>query len=373
MSATVSRPLLRWSSARDCGRKAIYEATGAPARARTEREQRILFRGKRIGRDYGELLSINHNTRADHKKFVKARAWAEEKGHGYYGAGKVWCEKKVVWPLGVGHMDIWLPEPATGVEVLSSAHATVEMIHSKKLQLVGYIEHDPEASNGVVVVLDPSSLDEDRHIVSKHQAGYDDLVEEMRARIAQVQEWDATGDMPARVCGKPSDAMGHFCTFSETCFEDWQRPDLPVVITEEVVTLARQLYEIEQLDRAVAGNKQDKTGVQHVLEDEGIDGALAYLAKPENRTAASVKAVKETVKTALIEALGHAPEDFLHDPGEYEVGPLVLKRNLVQRAGYTVQPAEYETLTVKRVSDAPLPGRDYGDEAPWTDEDLGPA
>lgn len=371
MSATVSRPLLRWSSTRDCPRKAIYEATGVEGRERTDAEQRILFRGKRIGRDYAELLSLNHNTAANHKKFVRARAWAEEKGHGYYGAGKVWCEKKVVWGLGVGHMDIWLPETATGVEVLSSAHATPQTVHSKKLQLVGYIEHDVEADNGALVVLDPSDLSEEREVISKHSDEYNGLVEEMRERIRQVQAWDAGEGMPARVCAKPSEARGHFCVYAEPCFTDWMAPELPVVDTVEIRTLATQLYEIDRLDRALSGSKIDVSSIQNTLDSDGVDGAIAYLTKPENRTEKAVDHVKKVVKEQLTVALGHAPEDFLHDPGEYEVGPLVLKRSFVERAGYTVAPTSYETLSVKRVSDAPLPGRDYGDEAPWTDEDLG--
>lgn len=329
-----------------------------------------MFRGKRIGRDYAELLSINHNSRDDHRKFIRARVRAEERGGGYYGAGKVWAEKKVVWPLGVGHMDIWLPQTATAVEVLSSKYGSAEMVHSKKLQLVGYMEHDPEARAGVVVVVDPSDLDEERHVVSRHDSLYADLVAEMRERIQQVQGWDATGELPPRVCGKPSDARGHFCPFAEHCFDGWTAPELPQVETGEVVTLARQLYEVSRLKAVVSGNGADRAFVERKLEDEGVDAALAALADPANRTAKSVEYLEKQIKTRLTEALGHAPEDFLHDPGEYQVGPLVLKRKRVERAGFTVEPTSFETLTVKRVSDAALLApEDFGD-VPWSDEDV---
>lgn len=369
---TASRPLLRWSSVRDCGRKAIFEATGAPARERTDKEERILFRGKRIGRDYGEILSLKHNTRDDHRKFIRVRNRSEESGGGYYGAGKVWCEKKVVWDLGVGHMDIWLPQTATAVEVLSSAHASAAMIHSKKLQLVGYMEHDPETRNGVVVVLDPNDMDETRYVVSKHSEEYAALVDEMLARIRQVQAWDADGNLPPRVCSKPSDARGHFCVYAETCFEGWAAPERPKVVTESVVVLARQLYEVGRLKATVNGNKVDESVVESKLHDEGIDAALAHLSRSDSRTAKGVEFLEKQIKVRLTESLGQAPEDFLHDPGEYEVGPLVLKRKRVDRAGFTVEPTSYETLTVKRVSDDPLLGVDsLGDIPPWEDEDLG--
>ena len=372
MTATTERPLLRMSSLRDCGKKAILEATGAPARERTDRENRILFRGARIGRDYAELLSLNHNSRDDHRLFIRARVRSEETGGGYYGAGKVWCEKKVVWPLGVGHMDIWLPETATAVEVLSSKHATPENIHSKKLQLVGYMEHDSEARNGVLVVLDPTDLDETRHIVSTHSEEYVRLVYEMRERIHQVQNWDATGEMPARVCAKPSDARGHFCVFAEHCFEGWTAPERPKVETQEVVSLARQLWEIGRLKFIANGSKVDETAVEATLNDEGVDAALAMLSRTDSRTMRGVEFLEKQIKVRLTEALGHAPEDFLHDPGEYEVGPLVLKRKRVERAGFTVEPTSYEQLTVKRVSDAPLlaEGDPFGDTAPWDSDDL---
>lgn len=371
MAVATARPLLRWSSVRDCPRKAIFEATKAPARERTDKEQRILFRGKRIGRDYAEILSLKHNSRDEHRKFIRARNRSEESGGGYYGAGKVWCEKKIVWPLGVGHADVWLPATGTLVEVLSSAHATPQNAHSKKLQLAGYMEHDPEARNGVVVVLDPNDMSETRHIVSKHDEQYASLVEEMRARIRQVQAWDADGTLPPRVCTKPSDARGHFCVYAEVCFDGWTAPERPKVKSPDVASLARQLYEVGRLKASHGGNGADVAFVEQKMDEEGIDGALAALAKA--RTQKGIEWLEKHIKARLTDALGHAPEDFLHDPGEYEVGPLLLKRSVVNRAGYEVQPSSYETLTVKRVSDEPLlSGDSFGDEAPWDDDDLGP-
>lgn len=368
MTETVARPLLRWSAVRDCPRKAIYEATGAPSRERTDREHRILFRGRRIGRDYAEILSLKHNARDDHRKFIRNRNRSEETGGGYYGAGKVWCEKKIVWPLGVGHADIWLPETGTLVEVLSSAHASPQNVHSKKLQLVGYMEHDPEARNGVLVVLDPNDLSETRHLVSRHDEQYAGLVAEMRARIEQVQQWDSTGEPPARVCEKPSDARSHFCVYAEHCFDGWEAPESPKVETQSVVSLARQLYEVGRLKASHGGNKADEAYIEAKLDDEGVDGALAALA--QSRTGRSIEWLEKRIKTMLTEALGHAPEDFVHDPGEYQVGPLLLKRKVVSRAGYEVQPCSYETLTVKRTSDGPLLDGDSFGDVPWTDDDL---
>jgi len=278
--AVIERPLLRWSSTRDCPRKAIYEATDAPARPLIERERRILFRGKRIGRDYAELLSLNHNNKLDHKRFIRARVRAEEKGGGYYGAGKVWVEKKVVWPLGVGHMDIWLPQTATAVEVLSSAHASEQMVHSKELQLVGYMEHDPETTNGAVVVLNPSDYSEDKIILSRHSKDYAELVEEMHERIRQVQEWDATGEMPPRVCRKPADARGHFCVYADHCFDGWT-PDPATDLTdpaiaELVAQLAAAKLRYREHDKQAEAERDEYKEIEQQLTDLGIQSGRTY-------------------------------------------------------------------------------------------------
>ena len=150
----MADPMLRWSSVRACPRKAVYEATGAPARERTDREERILFRGKSIGRDYASFLTAR------------------------YGADAIEAERKVVWPLGIGHIDIYLKQTKTAIEVLSSAHATDAMIHSKLLQVVGYMEHDPEVDNGMLVVLNPSDFFEDRYPVNKDTDAYRELAAE---------------------------------------------------------------------------------------------------------------------------------------------------------------------------------------------------
>src|SRR4051812_29011253 len=106
----------RWSSVRDCARKAVYEATDAPHRDRTEHEERILWRGKSLGRDYMLFLANK------------------------YGADQILTEVPVRWPFGTGHIDGVVIPTRTAIEVLSSAHASDAMIQSKLLQLVGYME-----------------------------------------------------------------------------------------------------------------------------------------------------------------------------------------------------------------------------------------
>lgn len=218
--STTTRPLLRWSSVKDCPRKATYEAERAPARERTDREERILFRGRRLGRDYADMLDAKY-------------------------PGGVEREVKVEWPLGVGHIDIVLTPTKTAIEVLSSAHASEPMIHSKLLQLVGYMEHYPPVENGCLIVLNPADYSEDRYPVSKQSGAYESLAEEMRGRIATLERWRDFGDTPDRVCRKPSEAIGRWCLHAEHCFDGWEPPDLPTLSSPEVLEAAANVANLK--------------------------------------------------------------------------------------------------------------------------------
>jgi hypothetical protein len=321
-------PLLRWSSVRACSRKAVYEHLGAPARERTDREERVLYRGKSIGRDYASFLAAR------------------------YGADAIEVERKVQWALGLGHIDIYVKETKTAIEVLSSAHATDAMVQSKLLQLTGYMEHDPEVDNGALVVLNPSDFTEDRYPVNPDTAAYAELVAEMNERIEKVLAWRDTGEIPERVCKKPSDAWGHFCLHADHCFEGWVKPEL--VPNEDPL--------VHELSIALYRAKQD----EHARKER--------VTESEER--------RKAIQAQLAEHL---------EEGEHEIGSLTIKRSVTTRkptldlkkarlAGAVddelIQPfmkdgATYSTWYVDRHGDAPLvvPG-EFGDEAPWTAEDL---
>jgi hypothetical protein len=320
--------MLRWSSVRACPRKAVYEWQNAPARERTDREERILYRGKSIGKDYA--------------KFLIARQ----------GPDAIEVERKVEWALGLGHIDIYVKATKTAIEVLSSANATDAMIHSKLLQVVGYTENDPEVDNCALVILNPSDFTEDNYLVSKDTDAYRELAAEVHERIAQVLAWRDTGELPARVCSKPSDAWGHFCLHADHCFEGWVKPELIPNEDPLVHELSIGLYRAKQDEHAAK---------ERVTEAE------------EKRKA---------IQAQLADHL---------DEGEHEVGSLTIKRSVVNRkpsldlkkallAGavdpdaiepYMKPGATYSNWYVDRHGDAPLIVPDeFGTEAPWTDDDL---
>lgn len=219
--------MLRWSSVRDCPRKAVYEATGAPARERSVREERILWRGKTIGRDYADMVAAQ------------------------LGEDAIERERKVAWPLGTGHIDVFVKETRTVIEVLSTAHAGGAYAHSKLVQAVGYAVYDPEATNVCLVVLNPSDYSEERVIVTEGSAQWVELAAEVERRVAEVLEWRDNGTVPARVCGKPADARGHFCDHGAHCFEGWEPAQIAQITDPDVVDAAGRVFSAKEREREI--------------------------------------------------------------------------------------------------------------------------
>lgn len=345
---TELRPA-RLSSLKECPRMVTYQMTDAPARDRTDREARWLYRGRAIGRDYLIWLGATHG-----------KIWAASGQHYWIpphlradgpGTAAVLAEVPVPWALGTGHIDGVLPASGTAIEILSSAQASAEQIHLKTLQLTAYLEHYPAATGGLLVVLNPSDFGEERFPIAKGTESYKALAEEVHDRIGQVLHWKQTGTLPARVCRKPSDAIGHFCLHAETCFDGCEEPPL------------------EELD-----GREARETVQRF-----------YLAKQAEQAAASVSASLQEERKAIQKDLEDLPgvADTDHP---LKVGPFRVTRTPVQRApvldvkkaelagvlstealaDYMKPGAAYATWKVERVeADDALTPDDFGDEAPW--------
>jgi hypothetical protein len=333
-----ARPMLRWSSVRDCSRKAVYEATHAPARERYDREERILFRGRSLGREYASFLAQK------------------------YGAQNVLTEVKVEWPLGVGHMDVYLVPTRTAVEVLSSAHASEQMIHSKLLQLTGYMEHaSMPVDSGALVILNPSDFTDEILPVAKTSKTYAGLVEEMHDRIAQVQAWADTGTIPDRTCQKPSEARGHFCLYAEHCFEGWEAPAPAAVFDDD---------EAREYTAAYYRAKQDETAAKQTYDSlvtyrKEVEELVAAMFDTAGLAGQKVKARSGPLELAQI-VVGDHQELSLKKArlaGVWtDAHDELFQDFLAMRGGHT----RYQ---VDRVSDEPV--EDFGAEAPWTADDLG--
>lgn len=296
MTATLTG--LRWSSARDCTRKAAGETLdGIEARAFTDREARILFRGKRIEDDYADWLAREHPD------------WTLER------------QREIVWPLGTGHVDIHAVEPGLFLEVLSSGSASQAMIESKLVQLAGYMEHDAAAAGGVLVILDPSDFSEQRVPLARGTRTYQELAGEVARRVAELEAWRTTGELPARVCRKPSDAIGHFCRIAEWCFRGWEPPTLDEIDRPEVVDWAGRWAATKHAERAAAAVLRDLEEARKAVEGE-LDG----LAVPAGEWQAGPWQIRRTHVTRrptldarkVEAALGEVPAEWWKPGAEYD-------------------------------------------------------
>lgn len=348
---TATKPLLRWSSVRDCARKSIYEAEGAPARERTPAEEGTLWRGKSIGREYTIFLATQ----------MGARIWVSSgpdfwvppdlKAADEKSAGLI-AEQTIRWQHGVGHSDIYLPETKTIVEVLSSAHASEAMTRAKLLQAVGYTEHHPQAENCALVIVSPTDFTTERIVLSPRSTAYKDLRTEMRERIGDLDNWAETSTLPGRVCGRPSDARSHFCLFADHCFEGWQPTEPDEIEADETVVDALVRFDRAKKARAAVA-REDKA---LKVEQDAAQEILAGLELP----AGTVRLGPYEVTRTFVQRKPTFQADRAEMAGVFEPGLY----SEFFRAG-----ASYSTYRIDLVGD-PIE-EDYGSEAPWDDDDLG--
>lgn len=266
---TATTPLLRWSSVRNCPRLAVYEATNAPHRDRTIKEERQLARGRAVGHEY--LVAIaSESKRTVHVcsgvdfmlPYPQLRAPDED-------AADILAELPVWWDLGVGHADAYLRDTDTVLEVLSSQHASGEMIRSKLVQAAGYARA-LDATSVCLAIVDPATLEDDRVIVASSSSRWAELMAEVDERVATVRAWADGGTMPGRVCREPHDAIGHFCLFAAHCFEGWEPDPAADLVSEEAQQLAARLAHVKARRREVAASdrllEREQKEVQQQLE-----------------------------------------------------------------------------------------------------------
>lgn len=346
MAAVENRVRLRASSLRDCPRKAVYEACGAPARPRSNREERFLWRGKTIGHDYIVFLANSNGW----------KVWIDS-GPDYWlppelradtiGDAQIVAEQRIDWGLGTGHADAYLTETKTIIECLSSANAGDDLIRSKLLQAVLYTEHHPTATHCRVVVIDPSDFSEEQIVLDPRSKTYAELRDEVENRIALVAMHlrDPSIEL-ARVCSKPSDAIGHFCQFAEHCFQLWEPPPLEVLADDVELTLAlAEFAEAKRLRKQIAADdkvaKQRQDDAQAVIEAADLPSGRDVLVGPfkVRRTAVQRKPTLDWERAEMAGAL---------EPG--------------MLAEFFRPGASYSTYKAERVD---MSGDEYGEEVPF--------
>lgn len=289
MTTVTETPLMRLSTIRDCPRHAVYEAIGAPAREVYDRETRIMWSGRRIGQDYLDM-------------------WCEA-----HPGEELIREKKVPHPFGVGHEDAFIVSTGTVLEILSSAHASTEMVHSKLLQLVLYMTYDEAAVNGALLIVDPRDYSDERVIVVKGGDKWDELAAEAQERMEAVREWTTSGTLPGRVCARPENARGHFCRHAEFCFEGWMSDPVQALNDPDVHELAVRLAHVKAKRREIGST--DKT---LEAEQKEIQSSLAEVVEPGEWRVGRVQLKrsprsKPTFKLALAREDSRLPAELLEE------------------------------------------------------------
>jgi hypothetical protein len=158
-------------------------------------------------------------------------------------------------------------------------------------------------------------------------------------------------ELPDRVCGKPSDGIGRFCPFIDHCFEGWTPPTVEELrADEELIARTARLHELKRRRQALSQEdttlekecKEIQADLDEVLAEGDVREVLigGYLVKRSPRTRENF---------SLKKARASVPADIL-DP-------------FTSHSHFTV-------YDVEKTADAvPAPDR-WGDDAPWTEEDL---
>lgn len=325
MTATAKHSL-RWSSARSCPRMAVYEATTPPERDWTLSEERIMWRGNGVGHDFAvRLAAATLDGDGNGRVYLDSapdpyRQWPEHLLTDDRETAGFIVERKVPWLAGVGHVDVYATATETVIEVLSSRYSI--QAHSKLLQAVGYAGNIPECKAVCLVIVDPSDLSEERVIVTVGSDEWEQLFEECHQRLDEIRVWTETGDMPSRVCSKPSEARSHWCRYSTTCFEGWTPEPLAALDDPEVQRLATELAQLKA--KRKTGSAVDKVleKAQKLIQDE-----LAAKVEPGKWVTGGVKLERSvrsrpSFKLTLAKEDSRLPADLLDEfteVSEYDV------------------------------------------------------
>ena len=267
--ATTEQPVLtgaRWSHATRCMRMAAYDVLGAFPSPPSEQQEGFYRRGKEV-----------------------EDSWLEHDLPRIYN-GRVHRQAEIPWGDGWhAHVDAILlddpershievkstlhPERLPGVPVTISGFQTTSAV----LQVAGGAHYDPEGGAAEVVAVNPSDYSHERYPV-KLTADVVGAVEEVADRVQHAAQ---THELPARVCSKPSDAIGRHCPYAGDCFADWTDPG-PADIThdDEAVMLARDLLLAQQALKREEGDvdalKAKRDELRSALVDHGVTAGLDY-------------------------------------------------------------------------------------------------
>lgn len=316
----------RWSMAVRCPRMAALALQGAEPEPLTPREEGRFQRGKDAQRFYGRKLVAK------------------------YGEENVHHEVAVAWPtephpIGELHTDFVIEPERMAIECKSS-ESPDSLFDSAVTQVAGAIHWSPDVDHGAVVFLDRDYQETDMYPVVLT----DSLVDEVESIAKQVVDAAQTGELPKRVCGKPSDGRGHLCPFIDGCFAGWVAPEIPENEGETIPTLATTAYLARQRYDAAKSISDEAE-----KEWKAAAGELIEAGCPEGESTVPGLIVKRTVvadrqtfsmSKARKAGLWSAAHDELFDP-------------------FMSMGGGHSRFDFRRIEGEELEHEDYGEEAPF--------
>ena len=318
----------RWSHAARCrtGRMAALGLLGAEPAPLTERQRGRFQRGK------------------DAQRFVGQRF--EER----FGADQIEHERAVPWPTGNGslpigelHEDIYIASEKLVVEVKSSEHID-GIFDSALLQVKGQVHFDKEAEVGALMFVDRDYQETDMFPVMLT----DEDREEIESIAAAVVHAGKTGELPERVCGRPSDGVSHMCPFISRCFEGWEPPEAEE--RKDIAPAVTTAY--------LAKRNLDEARAQLKPLEEAWDTAKAALEEIEIPPGVDVVAGQVVVKRTAVAGSERFSLSKARKLGLFtEVDG--------ERFSSVISTSEgHNRWTFERVGDQPL-DHDFGDDVPF--------
>lgn len=217
---------VRLSQLARCPRMCAFGALDTPEDERPYDTEEAFFRGKVL------------------EGVAALRAQAEY-GAEFQGEKNILRQRVVSWPLGEGHADIYVRSERLLIEVKSStSDSDVPLLNAiRQLQL--YLYFDPEAEQGQVWWIDPRKGN-----FKPAKWAVDPLpADEVMAIVEAVRTAQGGGELPERVCSRPSDAGPRMCPFVRTCFADWSE-EVPS-LNGEATELARAWHEAKKHEKEI--------------------------------------------------------------------------------------------------------------------------
>lgn len=308
---------------------------------------------------YG-LLGETPEEPSEHLKLLWIRGkmdegwWIENVLAPKVGLENITREKAVPWPatglpIGELHEDAFVATEGMPYEIKS--HAGGQIMDSDFLQLKGALHYDQDVAPdggpkvGALVVIDRDLKWEALPVFLTP-----DDVEEIEQRAADVIRAGKTGELPDRVCEKPSDARGHLCPFADTCFAGWQRPD-PKHLDGDIALLAIELGHAQDAERAARKIASEHEAVRKELAER--------LAGWELEPGVEYMGAGVRVKRTHVNDVERLSYSELKKSG-------MLDEELAARLGpFVSRSGAHDRWKVVADAEAELIDADFGDEAPF--------